>query len=607
MTREVGKPLSKKNPKRRTCEEICYIDFHNSVTMAHVIQPDVIRDAILEINTWHPNTPLILVLSMQKVSIGGIVEGGNDAVRKAYNALFSLDHIGISDDARKYYLHMCHGKPEIYTFAIRKPTTNYGKTHQRIIKDTFGQQFLTRESSGKYRLNEDFSDSVKEYLGVDERVDLRPLVLYHYWKNIDGMNTIQDLWNLFCQKFGTDNSPFSEIFYCSGLSDAIQTTELSDANISTMKSIVLPDEYGTGSFNPDFWKRFRSLLEERLRNLKWQGNVNELTSNITAALMQDQALFLLGAPGTGKTTIVLEAIIPALRLAHGSENEIGLSYHTITPMTSLADLFGFQGLDGRWIEGPLVKELLNPYEEDAEQESMDNNSDIPKVLFLDEANRIDIEGLLSPLQAAFDRLQKRMEPPNVTLGKSEFVIPRRVWRIFAGNSPASDIGRHEQSRPFKRRFSTIIPPDPIGSSLRTELSFRKLCLSLLEKTTSCGDSEISEPALQLYGMYKDNPGRLEQLRGLLIEIRKLRRVAVTVGLIESILLRASSIHVLQPEGSLDASVCASLGSLVSGNRISIEELLESCGKYNFPSFAQLISEHLVQAQSEISMEFDPIL
>src|SRR5262249_36169534 len=155
--------------------------------------------------------------------------------------------------------------------------------------------------------------------------------------------------------------------------------------------------------------------------------------------------------------------------------------------TTEADLFGFQGLDGNWIPGPLTTDLLIPYQEPTTTEvgepeesepekgeepdepagaaEEDDDRMIPRLVFLDEANRVDIEALLSPIQAALDQMQKRKEPPVIALGRTQYVAPRRIWRIFAGNSPAADIGRREQSRPLKRRMTTVIPPDPMVAAL----------------------------------------------------------------------------------------------------------------------------------------------
>jgi len=599
-----------------------------------VLAPDLVRGALLDLNKWHPNVPLILVFSKQKKDPGDVVDGGNQAVRSTYDSLFSLDRVGIADDARKYYLHFCHQEsaPE-RPHALRKPTDNYGKTHQRIIKDTFGQQFLDRRASGKYALRNDFPKLALGYFGAKDKIDLRPMVLYRYWNDIGQAKTVEDLWKRFCDEFGADRPPYDQIFTCSGVKDALRVVPAADFTFARMKQFVLPDEYGVGSFTEEFWKSFRQRLEQKLKGLKWQGDTYELSSNIAAALMYDQSVFLLGDPGTGKTTIVLEAILPALRETVGTNNEVRFSYHTLTPSTTSADLFGFQGLDGGWIEGPLVKELLVPYDpsslpsrvtggdnadadeeeatpgpdvEESEEESETTELSVPRLLFLDEANRISVEGLLAPLQAAFDRLQKRMEPPTVMLGGTEYAVPRRIWRIYAGNSPVADTERREQSRPFKRRCAMIVPPDPMEVILKREDSFRKLGLEILERAASSDDPELSEPALSLHGQYRENPGRLEQFRQLMLAVLNLKRVPVTVGLTESILLRSASQATLRPEGSLDWSACSSLGSQLAGERAELEKLAVVADNQSFPQLAKMIRRMLEQ-QGQMSMELDPIL
>jgi MoxR-like ATPase len=418
------------------------------------------------------------------------------------------------------------------------------------------------------------------------------------------------------------------------LEEQLPLVNVGSVSAQAIKQLVLPSEYGVGSFNVEFWKHFRQVFQAKLAELRWQGNTFELSSQITASLMHDQAIFLLGDPGTGKTTIVLEAILPALREAVGNLNEVRLCYHSLTPSTTSADLFGFQGLDGNWVDGPLVADLLEPYQpqaavgsvgesdsinEDSDDsdelsdESIENNQSlpdslvIPRLLFFDEANRVDIEGLLSPVQAALDRLQKRMEPPTVTLGRTEYSIVRRIWRIYAGNSPMSDSGRREQSRPFKRRCSTIIPPDPMSTVLEREDSFRKLAFDLLEKAATCSDPEVSEPSLSLLGVYKDNAGRLEDLRDILSSVGKLKRVALTVGLVESILLRTGALHALQPEGSLDAALCVSLGGLIAGDRPTIEALAQTSERRNCPQLARWIREYLLAEHTGMSLEIDALL
>jgi MoxR-like ATPase len=586
-----------------------------------VIGPEAIRSAIREINAWHPNTPLILVFSRQKKRPKETLDGGAQAVREVYDRLFALDCAGLADESRSYYLHLCHHEQQEFPFALRKPTQNYGKTHQRIIKDTFGQNFLNRVGEGQYNLREGFAQNVKEYLGLAATLDLRPLVLLHYWNRVAGAATVGDLWRRFSDEFGVDREPYDGVFSCTGLNEPLPLVSAVDLPFARMRQFLLPNEYGTGALNVDFWRRFRILLEDRLRTMKWQGSLPDLTTDITSALMEDQAAFLLGDPGTGKTTLVLEAILPALREAFGTERDIRFSYHTLTPSTSTADLFGFQGLDGEWIAGPLVSDLLVPYSAlEAAGEAADSphaageegggarsELGIPRLLFLDEANRVDIEGVLAPLQAAFDRLQKRMEPPIVTLGRTRYMLPKTVWRIFAGNSPASDSGRRQQSRPFKRRMSVVVPPDPMDSALGVEASFRRLCLDLLEKATAVDSPEIAEPATRLLGTYSNNAGRLEDLRELLVQVRAGRQVAVSVGLVESILLRASGQGALDREAALDAAVTGSLLSLVGGDRPHVEAVIRASDERGFPHFARRLRDVLLAGQPTMAIDLDSVL
>jgi len=93
--------------------------------METCISLDVLKECILEINGWHQNTPLLLVFSKQKRPETDTVDGGNQAVRATYDSLFSLSHVGISDDARKYYLHFCHGKKGETPFAIRNRSPEF--------------------------------------------------------------------------------------------------------------------------------------------------------------------------------------------------------------------------------------------------------------------------------------------------------------------------------------------------------------------------------------------------------------------------------------------------------------------------------------------------
>lgn len=499
--------------------------------MARVVAEEAIRTAIREMHEWHPKTPLLLVFSKQRPGEGGTVSASTGAVRNVYNPLFNLNKIGVEDPSNKFYLHCCqNGKKD---HCERRLTDAYGKGHQRTISDTLAKDsyFLDKLESSQYRLESDFQSKVFDYLGIDERLDLKPLVLFHYWNDLrDQDTTIKDLWNRFSETFETREPPFDQIFDCTDLDEEIPTQN-TDEEAYSIRRICLPQEFGAEHIDSSFWKTFRSELGDCLEDVDWQGEKSELISFITGGLMRDQSIFLLGPSGTGKTTLVRKAIVPALRRAYGVDNELRFEDFTITPETTQASLFGFQGLDGSWVAGPLTEKLLLPVESADGEESVDLN--VPVLVFFDEANRVDIEGLLSPIQSALDRLQQREDAGEITLGSDAFTLPKRVWRVYAGNSPATDLGRVNQSRPFKRRTSVVIPPDYARSVLGDSEEFKSVALSLLEKKSDVDDPEVREPALDLLGLWRDNPDRLEEIRNILIEINKLPRVSVTVGVVEA--------------------------------------------------------------------------
>lgn len=580
-----------------------------------------IAEALLEVNAWHQNVPLLLVFSRQRPGPEGEVAGNVSAVRAVYDSLFNLELVGIEDPSQEFYLHLCHGSSGVkeYPYALRKPTSNYGKTHQRIIKDTFANAdgFLTRIEGGRYKLKAGAGGLIKAYLKRQDPIDLRPLLLLLNWSQAEPHQTVGDLWLKFEEEFGVTEPPFSEVFTCSGREDELPAD--GGAEFADVRSLFLPDEYGTGNLDAAFWNRFRVLLTGRLDDLKWQGDKTSLVTGVTTALMHDQAVFLLGAPGTGKTSIVSGAIVPALREARGSDHPLRFSQYSLTPSTTQADLFGFQGLDGDWVEGPFVRDVLIPLQDDASpvispdaqpNDGSDLQSDqeaIPHLVFFDEANRVDIEGLLAFVQPAFDRLQARNEAGIITLGLRRYVMPKRVWRIFAGNSPSADTGRRVQSRPFKRRLSVVFPPNPVKEIVGSASRFKSMALDLLERAKDSPDPEVRDPSLAFLGDLEADPAPLEDLRAVLEVVVQLPRVAMTIGLMESLLLRASAARSQEETSPIDMALFQSLPGLLEGDAATVELLKTEAASRGFVKFADAIGRDVLGSQSVLSFEIDPIL
>jgi hypothetical protein len=295
--------------------------------MQEIIDEGTIRSSLKEVNKWHQKTPLLFAFSKQRPGIGGDVSGNVSAVKAAYDDLFGLQLIGLDDEANKFYLQICHGEETATPYALRKPTTEYGKGHQRSIKDTFANNnFLERTGEGKYKLSPYFVEKVFSYLGITQKIDIKPLLILRYWNNIGTNNSVRvrDLYQEFDAIYCVSQPPFNDIFICSELDEIVHLQSL-DANNFDIKKLFLPHEYGTDVINIEFWRNFKNYLNEELDRLKWQGERAILVASITSALMQDQALFLLGPSGTGKSTLVREAILPALRKANGTANELRYS------------------------------------------------------------------------------------------------------------------------------------------------------------------------------------------------------------------------------------------------------------------------------------------
>lgn len=592
--------------------------------MTEVVAEEMLEDAIYEMNKWHPRTPLYLVFSKQEPGEEGEVSGSSSAVAEVYNDLFGLDKIGISDEARNFHLKLSHGnEARGYAFGEKVKSEKYGKGYQRTIKDTLTDYGLERIGTGEYRLEPNFPEQALEYLensaqlDISDTLDLKPLVLWYYWDDVEDAETIGDLWNRFCERFGTDEPPFDEMFTCTNLGQEIQKQQKSDYSI---KGLVLPQEYGSGELDPDFWNRFRNALINELEDLDWEGPIPELAAKVTSGLMSDQSIFLLGPPGTGKTTIVNDAILPALREAYSGDGEPVYSDFTMTPESTQSDLLGFQGLDGDWVMGPVGDSILYEADGQEDQEADDEDEDeeedtvsvdaeaIPHLLFLDEANRVNIENVLSPLQGPFDRMRQGKEPGLVTLGQQDYIMPRRVLRVFAGNSPAQDTGLKEQSRAFKRRISVMPMPDYLENVITDRRRFPALVRRRLDALSQQDDVSISQPATELRSSWEENEEPMESLRLVLEEVRDIPDVPVTIGLLEAILLRTATHYNMERSDPLDAALTQTLIGMMGGDADQIEDVVEVAEEQRLTQFKEAIeSEVLDLYEGQMVHDLNPIL
>jgi hypothetical protein len=152
-----------------------------------------------------------------------------------------------------------------------------------------------------------------------------------------------------------------------------------------------------------------------------------------------------------------------------------------------------------------------------------------------------------------------------------------------------------------------MPPDPIDAALSSDSAFTRLCLQLLEKSAAHPNPESSEPARALLGEYTKNSDRIEDLRAVILGVRELKRVPITVGLVESVLLRAACHRALGTEASLDVGLRASVLSLVAGDRATAERVAKIANERRFPALGHSMQESVFAVQAEIAIELDAIL
>ena len=220
----------------------------------------------------------------------------------------------------------------------------------------------------------------------------------------------------------------------------------------------------------EFWQRIRVALETEIQS-GYEGlserERRELSRLVASGLSGTKRVFLLGDPGTGKSTLAR-----IVKRAFNQELEATRFFcieAEITDKSTESTLVGFTGLDGGWIPGSLTAEIdgrsLLYAEAKLSDASVRNQVNL---IILDEANRKDIEVLLARLQNSLDSLSTdpRDDSSKILIGRDglRYVSPF-TYVVMTGNSPKDDEGRVEQSRPFKRRPSLIRVTNPLAKAI----------------------------------------------------------------------------------------------------------------------------------------------
>lgn len=329
----------------------------------------------------------------------------------------------------------------------------------------------------------------------------------------------------------------------------------------------------------------------------------ELGRSIVGGLMGTKRVFLLGDPGTGKSTLArlirsaFEDVVDANRLLVISSE--------VTDKTTESTLVGFVGLDGSWIPGTLTattnqKTLLNALDQ---LKSAHIRNQVNLIL-LDEANRKDIEALLARFQSSLDSsaLDPLDSSHEIPLGKSGvFAMSPSTFIVMTGNSPRDDHGRVEQSRPFRRRPSLLMVPNPLAEWIEgADLpGFTTRCSALWDRLASQFPDATTSAAMS--GYFQNEPAAMEGLLRVLTVMGRFK-VGISYGLLKKLLLlSAGELMLGQPTfpAALDAALEAGVTALLSADRLvdsrSLKvHMLEMAPEVEqvFPRFFRFVREHL---------------
>jgi hypothetical protein len=296
------------------------------------------------------------------------------------------------------------------------------------------------------------------------------------------------------------------------------------------------------------------------------GKEKSLAQQVIVGLATSKRVFLIGDPGTGKSEFA--KLVEAAFRAHLGERLRSITTD-VTDKTSETTLMGFPGLDGKWVQGRLTAEdgdgaLLYPKEADGEQ----NQTDQVNLIVLNEANRRDVEDLLSLLQSSLDSNSRDPIDPShaIHLGKSGVhLVSPDTYVVMTGNSPRDDAGRAPQSRPLRRRVALIWLPNPLAELLQNDSSkFPQACTDVWKK---CGEDCLADDP-QVFGKALESVDGLKALSELksVLEIVHRHRAGLSFGLLRKLLLLTANNMALMNSSigaALDMAVVDGVGPLLA--------------------------------------------
>ncbi len=220
---------------------------------------------------------------------------------------------------------------------------------------------------------------------------------------------------------------------------------VSDSDLALELGLALPPS------DPPPRTEFRSRLNDAMSSRKLVLNEKVLETVIVAWLARD-IVVLVGAPGTGKSTIA-HALPAAIEKALGSEGSVVNVNVQITSETDISVMIGYQNLEGSFVPSEFTSYFLM-------NESLKLRTCIAVI---DEFNLANADAYLAPILASIESQQPihlAGTPPG-----NGYLLPVDTFIIATCNSFIDEPGtRLPLSGPVKRRCTVITMPNVLAET-----------------------------------------------------------------------------------------------------------------------------------------------
>lgn len=332
----------------------------------------------------------------------------------------------------------------------------------RVLLDR-GLLLETQKGKSEYKLAQQFSAEIRRLVASSFKFEDFLTWLYAFSGIGDSIHSWADLLSDFSTRYthsGSIPQEYQSIFFISpGHPWPTDFISQRPSN-SDLQELLLPSR----AFHPitsDDWSDMVAALSGYLQasyQLLSEDKRAEIAAASITALASAKRLFVLGEPGSGKSTLATHI---AKSFADVLDTRLLILTTTIADQTTPDRLIGYCNISGEWVNGVLTtpvagKSLLHESIGDPNIRNQVN------LIILDEANRRDIESLLSKFQMSLDSdfFDPSHRDHQVALDNAgvRYVSPF-TYIIMTGNSPKDDSGRVVQSRPFKRRPNFISMPN----------------------------------------------------------------------------------------------------------------------------------------------------